>query len=256
MRIYIVDDEQLAINMLKYNITAVAPDAEIMTFTSVYEYLHQVDINAPDVVFMDIEMPGIKGVELAKLTSEKGSNINIIFVTGYSEYMRDAFDLFASGYILKPSTKDKIKEQLDHLRYPVEKKKRVEVKCFGNFDVLIDGQPVKFKYNKTKELLAYLVDRNGSDCTTREIMSAIFEDEDKISYYDNLRVDLIIAFKLKGLGDIIRQKKGVLGIEKSLINCDYFNYLNGNKGLFHGEYMTQYSFGEVTLQNLVNESTK
>ena len=54
------------------------------------------------------------------------------------------------------------------------KKNKVRFQTFGNFEVFIDGQPVKFKYNMTKEMLAYLVDRNRALCTNNEIMAVLW----------------------------------------------------------------------------------
>ena len=75
----------------------------------------------------------------------------------------EALDMHASGYILKPITAQKIRKELENLRFPVkpERRNRVYFQTFGNFEVFIDEQPVKFKYDLTKEMLAYLVDRKG-----------------------------------------------------------------------------------------------
>ncbi len=53
---------------------------------------------------------------------------------------------------------------------PFSVPKRLQIRTFGNFEVLYDNTPLRFKYQKTKEMLAYLVDRNGSMCSTGELM--------------------------------------------------------------------------------------
>ena len=69
--------------------------------------------NTPaDIAFLDINMRGMTGVELAKKLKDLCPKINIIFVTGYEEYKGDAMDLRASGYILKPVTKEQIDKEL------------------------------------------------------------------------------------------------------------------------------------------------
>lgn len=121
----------------------------------------------------------------------------------------------------------------------------MELRCFGNFNVLCDSETVAFKYKKTRELLAYLTDRNGVDVTTREIMAAIFEDN-KSSYFGNIRLDLLDTFKALGVPEVIAYSYGRMRVERDKVSCDYFDYLDGKNNLFHGEYMSQYSFAEIT----------
>lgn len=61
-------------------------------------------------------MPEMTGIELAKELQKRNPTINIIFITGYKEYMGDAFGLYASGYLLKPVKEAAIREALNHLR--------------------------------------------------------------------------------------------------------------------------------------------
>jgi DnaD/phage-associated family protein len=89
-------------------------------------------------------------------------------------------DMKASGYIMKPVTAEEVKEELEDLRFPIIPKSNalLRVQCFGNFDVFTpDGAHVRFERSKAKEVFAYLVHKQGSSCTTREIFAAIFEDE-------------------------------------------------------------------------------
>lgn len=75
--------------------------------------------NVCDVAFLDIQMRSMTGLELAKQLKERQPNVNIIFVTGFSEYTGEAIQLHASGYIEKPVTEEKIRRELDNLRHPV-----------------------------------------------------------------------------------------------------------------------------------------
>lgn len=125
-------------------------------------------------------MRGMNGVELAKQLKETNPKMNIIFVTGFDEYTGDAMRLHASGYIMKPVTKEKIEAEIADLRFPIVPKSNaiLKVQCFGNFDVFTpDGTPVQFERSKSKEVFAYLVHRHGSSCTIREIAAVLFEDE-------------------------------------------------------------------------------
>ena len=115
MKVIIVDDEKHAINTLKRNLIGLVAEENIETFDRSIYALEYVKTNDVDVAFLDIEMPEIKGIELAKEMKKYKPKLNVIFCTGYSEYMRQAINLHASGYLLKPSDKEKVKEALDDL---------------------------------------------------------------------------------------------------------------------------------------------
>lgn len=125
------------------------------------------------------------------------------------------------------------------------------VHCFGNFEVFVDGEAVKFKYARTRDVFAYLVDRQGALVSTNEILAALFEEDIKGSYFRNLKADLTNTLQTLGVGEVIVHERGRLGIHHEKVDCDYFAYLDGRTDLFHGEYMTQYSFAEGTLACLL-----
>ena len=120
-----------------------------------------------------------------------------------------------------------------------------------------DGNPLKFKYTKSKELLAYLVDRRGALCTVSELMAVLFEDDEgHETYFKSLRKDLIDTIESVGCTDSIIIQRGKLGVNKDNVYCSYFDLLDGKvklEDVYHGEYMTQYSFSEYTNANLHNK---
>jgi two-component SAPR family response regulator len=241
------------------SVVKAAPDAKVHGFRSpdaVIEYVR--GGGKADVAFLDIEMRGpMSGLELAELLSDTFSDINIIFSTGYSEYALDAIKMHCSGYIVKPVTYQRVKEELGNLRNPVNdvKERKLEVRTFGNFEVFVDGVPLNFRYQKTKEFLAYLIDRRGSLCRNAEVVSILWEDDmdekGHASYLKNLRSDLINVLEQYGLEDCIVRSRGEIGIIPEKISCDYYDFLKGienasGKKYFRGEYMSQYSWAEVT----------
>ena len=246
MNILFVDDEPLALDKLDRLLGTVAPEAEKHGFLHAQEAMAFAEANAIDVALLDINMRVLDGVTMAKQLQSLYPCVNIIFCTGYAEYMPDALAMYCSGYLMKPITEEDLRTALSKLRYPVpEHKTRGELRCFGNFDVLCDGKPVAFKYKKTRELLAYLTDRNGAEATTQEIMAAIFE-ESKPSYFSNIRLDLLDTFAALGVPEVVSAAYGRMRVVREQVTCDYFDYLDGKGAAFHGEYMTQYSFAEAT----------
>ena len=262
MNIIAGDDEKIALEGLISVISKVVPECQICGFKSGDDALKHIDKNSCDIVFLDIEMRGMNGISLAKKLKLIQPQINIIFTTGYSEYAPDAFELHASGYVMKPITEEKIKIELDNLRHPLDMavKKRLNVKTFGNFECFVQNEPIQFKYNKTRELFAYLVDRNGAMCSNGEIISILWEDSAKTtsvsSYLRNLYSDLIHTLDDLGCHGVIVKSRGRIGINPDMISCDYYDWLKGKAyaiNLFNGEYMTQYSWSDFSLSDFQND---
>lgn len=255
MNIIMVDDERFALEDLTEIVPKLLPDANCKAFNKAKDAMVYAQKNQIDIAFLDINMRILNGITMAQKLIEMYPKVNIIFCTGYPEYSLDAHNLFCSAYLLKPITEEKIRTALDNLRYPVEEKKKIlYVQCFGMFEIFVGHKPITFKYSKTKELFAYLIDKLGADCKTREIMAEIFEDDDKMSYFQNLRRDLLETFDEIGFSHVIREGWGVLGINKDKIKCDYYEYLNGKKELNNDEYMPQYNFAETTRARLYFEN--
>lgn len=249
MKIIAVDDEIIALEGLLDIIRDVVPDAEVNGFEYPEDALEFAELHGCNIAFLDVEMVGMSGVELAEQLKLCNPDINIIFATGFDEYRKEAYDLHASGYLTKPITADKVKRELDDLRRPIPRPRRLRVQTFGNFEVYIDNCPVAFKYSKTKELLAYLVDRRGALCTIGELQAVIFEDDDgHETYMKSLRRDLLETLEAAGFGNVIACQRGKLGVVPDHLQCDYYDWCDGKHiGIvWQGEYMKQYSWGEYT----------
>lgn len=256
MNIIAVDDERIALQLLVRTIYEAVPDVQVKGFSSSEEALAFGASNVCEIAFLDIDMGGIDGISLAKQLKKVNPKINIIFVTAYIKYAIEAHSIHSSGYVTKPVTTDKISYEISNLRHPISmsNKHKVWIQCFGNFEVFVDGSPVKFKYSRTKELLAFLIDRKGAFCSNGEIIATLWEDEgDKVkksSYLRDLCSDLLNTFKSYGIDNLIHKERGILAIAQDRVSCDYYNWLQGDvQGInaYHGEYMSQYSWGEFTL---------
>ena len=257
MKILAVDDEIIALDGLVRSIQEADSNAKVYSYRFADEAIEFAKNNTCDVAFLDIEMVGMNGINLANELIKLNPNINIIFSTGYGNYRDVAFDIHASGYIVKPITPEKVKKELLNLRRPVKVENKLQINVFGNFEVYYDEKPLKFKYTKSKELLAYLVDRKGSLCTVSELMAVLFEDDHgHETYFKSIRKDMIDTINSTGCCDVIITQRGKLGINKENVYCSYFDYLAGKiklEDVYHGEYMTQYSFSEYTNANLQNK---
>lgn len=252
MNFLLVDDEPLLLRKLERAVHSVLPEAQLHPFIDARPALELADSMHVDVAFLDIRMRGLNGLELAKALLEKDETTNIIFCTGFAEYALEAYDVYASAYLLKPITAEQIVDAMKRLRHPLKQTFRVRIQCFGNFEAFCDGEPIPFKLSRTSELLAYLVDRNGAECRSRETIAVLFGDSDNREYYKKLRGDLIQTFTDLGILDCLYVTHGALSIIRDRVSCDYFDYKDGKITTPPTEYMTQYSFAEVTFAGMTN----
>lgn len=118
MHIIAVDDEKLALETLRDAICEAAPNETPICFHSAREALDYAAGTSVDIAFLDIRMDGMSGLELAEQLLKIHKETNIIFVTGYSDYQGEAFEMYASGYVKKPVRAKRIARELQNLRYP------------------------------------------------------------------------------------------------------------------------------------------
>ena len=259
MKILAVDDKAMPRKVLVRAIEQSAPDAEIVACASASEVLARPDADQFDVAFIDIDMPRTNGVELAKELKRLNPCVNVVFATGYGEYMADAFSLRSSGYLMKPITPADVASELDNLRYPLaapaqDDEGKLVLHCFGNFEVFAQGTPVTFERTKTKELLAFLVDRQGAIVSLREAEAVLWEDSPRSgkvsgSYLRTLVADLRHSLEACGHGDVLIKHRGSMGIVTTKVAGDYYGFLAGDPqavSSWRGEYMNQYAWAEPT----------
>ncbi len=264
MNIIGVDDKKAIIITLEKMLKKIDPDGQHRFYTNPLDVVG--DLDKPlDTAFLDIEMPEMNGVELAKRIIQRYPQCNIIFLTGHTEYMLPAFDIHSSGYLVKPFSSDMVRDVLEHRRYRSTdiKKKPVKVQCFGSFEVFSRNKPIQFSRKKTKELFALLIDCKGEKCNVDTIIVRMEPTADiNSSTRSQIRVyisDLIRVFGSLGICDIVIKENNAVGINMSLIDCDYYRLLDGDpiaRSQYMGEYMTQYEFAEKTRAWLFNDYLK
>ena len=246
MKILLVDDEKLQLTRLEESVKNVLPSADLISYTNPVLAFNENKETKIDIAFLDIEMPKLNGIQLAKALKGVNPKINIVFVTAFDRFALDAMKIHASGFVTKPVNEEKIFEEINGLRYPVEltPTKKLQIKCFGNFEVFHDGQPLKFAYSKSKELFAYLVDREGSAININELNAVLWE-EDHTSYLRNLISDIQKTLAKIGASDVFIKRHNECYIDTSKVDCDAYEYKNNNPEairMYRGEYMYQYSW--------------
>lgn len=249
MRFLAVDDEEIMLYQLRDMLRSIRPDAKIFFFTWPEDALEAARQEQMDVAFLDIEMSAMTGLELAVKLKEINPDIYIIFVTGYPKYALDAFAVHATGYLLKPVTKEALERELTYIYAKPKKQNLVRVQTFGGFEVFVEGKPVKFARTKSKELLAYLIDHRGAAVTTQEAYAALFEDTagTGTGYFRNIVRELKCALQNAGAEGILKRSFNSLAVATENIDCDYYRFLEGDPDAvkqYQGDYMPSYSWAE------------
>ena len=245
-----VDDEALMLGALVEAIEASPDISKVEKFSDCEEALNFIKENPADIAFLDINMRGMGGLALAERILDICNDCKIVFCTGYEEYAIPAFKLHASGYLLKPISVEDVQKEIDNIKGLRQKEKIVTVKCFGNFEVYAKNEKLVFKRLKSKELFAFLVDRNGAGMTAKQICAVLFPDDiddtKNAAYLRQLVLDLKNTLKTVGAENVFCHETPCYRIDTNLIKCDYISYLETGKPEFRGEYMTQYSWAEDT----------
>lgn len=264
MIIFAIDDETAMLSELHQAIAVASPEAEIHDFRFAADALTAMMETRliPDIVFSDIELPGMNGLKLAISIKQLAPRAKIVFVTGYSQYAIDAYRQHINGYVLKPIDAEQIRQEIHYLTetdsapYRQEADK-LQVRCFGSFEVYWQGKPVSFGRKQTKEMLAFLIDRN-SICTSEEISDALWEGDTDIkackTRLRSLLYDLKESLSNIGACNIVIRRRGSIGIDANCLDCDYYRFLQGDiraVNAFQGEYMKQCSWAEATLGKIL-----
>lgn len=253
MTIFMVDSNPEALSEIEGIVSALGINADVRAFRSSLEALAAARETAVDVALLEIELDELGGLDLGQYIKDLHPAVNLVFVTRDRDKCYEALTMHASGYMLKPATAEKVRRELDDLRHPAANgsRKRVFAQTFGNFELFVDDRPVEFKYNRTKEMVALLINNRGAQTSNGEIIGSLWEDdgdpEKKASYLSNLRQDLQNTFKKLQITDIIVKQRGSLGIAVNRIECDLFDWLEKKKqSKYHymGDYMNQYSWAE------------
>jgi PAS domain-containing protein len=135
----------------------------------------------------------------------------------------------------------------------------VSIRTFGYFDVFVDGKPIAFRSQKSKELLALLIDRRGGYVSSDEAISFLWEDEPvntvTLARYRKVALRLKNILEEHGISEVVESVDGKRRIATDKVQCDLYDYLSGKEEfsqLFKGSYLNNYSWGETTLGELTN----
>lgn len=260
MRAIIVDDEPLMIKRF-IRLSSDIEDINIVgEFECAEDALEFVRNNTVDVAFLDVEMPIVSGISLAKQLKQIKKDILIVFITAYDKYIKESNDIGGDYYIVKPYNTDVLRHMMNKIRILSNyQAKNIYIQTFGRFVVKVHNKPIRIQ-GKAKEILAYLVSKRGKEASNEEIYSVVWEDrpysnKDMVVYYNAIK-RLKTSLAKAGIEDLLISTSRGKMINTELFDCDYYAFKDNNmkdREKFEGEFLSEYSWGEPILTDLLNQ---
>ena len=255
MKVICVDDEPLAVDYTRGQCEKLPDIDEVKGFTDAWLALDWLQSHSVELAILDINMPQIDGITLAARVKQISPQTAILFLTAYKEYAFDAYAVHPTGYLLKPVSQEKLASEVRYTCAGTHQSSysHIHIKTFGTFDVYVEDRPVSFKLAKAKELLACLVDKQGSGVTRAELFAAVWEG----SLYDRRmqkQLDVYIrslreTLQEYGISEIMEMEKGILRVKPETFSCDAYLFFSGDSDVintFRGEYLSAYSWASIT----------
>ncbi|MGG1516110.1 response regulator [Paenibacillus oryzisoli] len=170
MKAILIDDERHALLQLQWMLEKEADIEIVGVYQQAAEGLSHLSRERVELVFLDLEMPGMGGLEAAETIAALDDEIRVVFVTAYSTYALEAFNVNALDYVLKPIDPSRFATTLERVRKSVARQARDRkeasptseqpaIELFGHLSIrgASNQPPLKWRTLKSKELFAYLL---------------------------------------------------------------------------------------------------
>jgi len=180
----LVDDMRPALRELEFLLKKYPEISITGMYTDPLAAIEKIGELKPQVVFLDINMPQLKGIDAGSRILDLSPETDIVFVTAYDQYAVEAFEVHAMDYLLKPVAPDRLKKTVEHLMkrksFSRENEKRkLVIKCLGHFQVFWEGQePIKWRAEKIRELFAFLLYSHGRVISKEELLDKLWPEVD------------------------------------------------------------------------------
>lgn len=246
IRAILVDDEALAIAYMQKKLEEVGGVEVIATFLSGEALIERYEELNFQVAFLDIDMAGMSGIDLAEYILDRNPAIQIVFVTAHQTYAVKAFELNSVDYIVKPVLKDRLVNTVNRLIDRVSDPQTLElvneekqlnslrINCMGEFSTYFDNQQIKWKTVKVEEVFAFLIMHHQTTVSVETILDAIWPESD----YKRAKIYLHTSISY------IRQTLKTFGFKDALIFIKQSYFLSLN----------EFYCDEVQIEQLVDSS--
>lgn len=251
MNIMYVDDERPALENFKFTIDKFTDVEELVMFQDGELAVEYAKLNRVDIAFLDMQMPGLHGLALAVKLHEIDSGIRIVFVTAYSQYALDAWNVDASGYLLKPYMAEDIRKQLDKCVRTKKISEDVVIETIPSLSLTVKDKVVHIRGAKARELFALLVEKGTIGLSAREGIAYLWPDRPNDTNTQSLfRVTykrLVDALREVGIEDLLITSDNRRYLLTDKVDCDLYRIMEGDKSAakkYNGMYLQEYSWSE------------
>ncbi|QGG47578.1 response regulator [Heliorestis convoluta] len=238
----LIDDMRPALRELEYLLKKY-PDIFITgVYTDPITALEKVGEQKPQVVFLDIHMPQLQGIDAGSKILDLSPQTDIVFVTAFDQYALEAFELHALDYLLKPIDEKRLEKTIARLRQKSymskeQPAKNLLIRCFGRFQLRWYGQvPVKWRSEKNRELFAYLLQNAERSISKDELLDQLWPEGDHTKALRQLYNGIYY----------IRKTLQDYGIDHSLISIDSTYNLNLGPVDLDVSYYDEFEKGHYT----------
>ena len=260
MKTILVDDMLLDLQLFELK-CADMPDFEIVgKFTNPDQAIAYAAGHVVDFALLDIDMPGMNGMELAQRLRQIRRDIIIVFATAHPKFAVDALRMKADYMIFKPFDREDIADVMERAKLLRRRQnKRFFFRTFGAFDMLVDGEPVRFRSAKAKELMALCLYRQGCPASIHEIVECMWGEEtagvDSTGYRRTIK-ELTDTLRDYAAEELLLRARGSLQLRLELVDSDYQRFLDGDPDAicqFQGSFLRQYSWAEPMVYTLLEK---
>lgn len=258
LRTILVDGDSTYIETLYDWCKAISGLEIVGAFLDPRQALQCAEDNTIHFALLDIELPGMSGIDLGKKLRELHPDIVLIYTIEEKMRCSDILSVKADYFILKPYHRQDVEEAIERAQYlALRQKKQVKIHTFGRFDVFVRGKAVYFFNAKSKELLALCVHRRGGAVTMEEAIDKLWPerpyDEKVKRLYRKAIMNLRKTLAENNISDLFVSGRGSCYVVPKKFDCDYYDYLSEvSRQGYVGEYMFEYSWAEGTAVKLSN----
>ena len=241
MNIIYVDDEKLQLTNFRLTVEEVSMIDSLETFGEGEAALAWAGEHPVDVAFLDIEMHGMNGIELASRLKQIDDSIQIVFVTAYRQYALEAYGVDAIGYLLKPYLSEDIEKHLRRAScFQKTPQAQIQIRTMPELFISVNGKTIIIGRNKQEELLALLIDRGESGLLKKDAIENVWNGYSSDNTYWTTMSRLKKILDEAGASDLILTRGQTKYINTKIIDCDLYRMLKGDKKIiraYSGEYL-------------------
>lgn len=245
IKAFVVDDEEHALTILELFLERIGGVSVIGRSKNGFDAIRQLRSLEPDVLFLDIDMPEMNGLELAEMIRNENDDVHIVFVTAYDQYAVSAFEQAAVDYILKPLELERLTKAIGRVRkervrhgesaqpgIPATAARtggsKLAIRLLGPFYAGVEGgQDLRWRTAKEKEVLAYLALHRDAGVHRDLLIDDIWPDDNyqKAKVYLHTCVSLLRKnIKEIGLEGVVKYEKERYFLDPDRVDIDFYHF--------------------------------